>query len=220
MPIDFERKIIFVHIPKTAGTSVKRHLQLDHASFSYRIGKRVNSGFVNGSCNHWAAGIDLQHLTLSELLLAANVQDPQSFFKFTFLRDPVSRFLSEYHWRIRREFTKQYTSTIDRFIDYVEDFLNGNVSDPLFHHLIPQASFFDLQNPFNFVGNTDCVKTDLKQISLLLELKTIKGRPPVLNKSKSVLDITSSLARAIRELYEVDMDLIEKFETLKGVSMC
>jgi len=141
------------------------------------------------------------------------VQDPQSFFKFTFLRDPVSRFLSEYHWRIQREFTKKYTSTIDRFIDYVEDFLNGNVSDPLFHHLIPQASFFDPQNPFNFVGNADCVKTGLKQISLLLKLKTIKGHPPVLNKSKSVLDIASSQARAIRELYEVDTDLIEKFKS-------
>ena len=212
MPIDFERKIIFVHIPKTAGTSVRRHLQLNHASFSRRIGQRVNGGFVNGSCNYWATGVDLQHLTLSELLSAANVQDPQSFFKFTFLREPVSRFLSEYHWRIQREFTKEYTSTLDRFIDYVEDFLNGKVSDPLFHHLIPQASFFDPQNPFDIVGNTDCVETGLKQISQLLGMQTLKGRLPVLNKSKSVLDITSSQAQAIRELYEVDTELIEKFK--------
>jgi hypothetical protein len=84
MPISHEHKAIFIHIPKTAGTSIETVLGVrgDNKQVDYSI----------------FFGHDLQHLTAAEL--ARHERMPQgvfeSYFKFAVVRNPWDRVVSEY----------------------------------------------------------------------------------------------------------------------------
>lgn len=90
--IDREKKIIFIHIPKTGGTTIEKLLFPtykfeDKTNYSYLYGWDCNLGWLN-------------HLTLDQIL---NFDDNNSFQKyqmFAVVRNPWDRLASEYHWKI------------------------------------------------------------------------------------------------------------------------
>ena len=100
MPVSHELKCIFVHIPKSGGTSVENALGLladvrnenTETMFglikSPALKKKVRSTSF------------LQHLTAKELrrLLPSQFS---SYYRFAFVRNPWSRMVSLYHYHIR-----------------------------------------------------------------------------------------------------------------------
>jgi Sulfotransferase family len=107
MPIDIRRNFVFIHIPKTGGTSIERmfHLVGREHLFSYL----PLPYFV-------PANKSPQHLTWLELkknievaLQMHSTPSPgfdqtckeflENAYKFAFVRNPWDRFLSEYYWR-------------------------------------------------------------------------------------------------------------------------
>lgn len=81
--IDHTKKIIFVHIPKNAGESIEICLG------GYKDKKKL-WGFEKG--------VVLQHLKACELQEKIGDQVFNDYFKFTFVRNPFSKCLSEYFW--------------------------------------------------------------------------------------------------------------------------
>lgn len=73
--INHEYKFVFVHIPRTAGTSIERIFGYD--------------GF--------------QHYTALEYLGKLGYRDWRSYCTFTFVRNPWDRVVSYYYWRHRRK---------------------------------------------------------------------------------------------------------------------
>lgn len=69
--INHEHKFIFIHIPKTAGTSVAKSL-----------------GFQKPTA----------HITAEKIKVVLNAEKFQSYFKFCFVRNPWDRFLSLYNY--------------------------------------------------------------------------------------------------------------------------
>lgn len=84
-----EHNYIFIHVPKCAGTSIENALKTNQMQwFGY---DRKIQGF-------------LQHLTCAEIL-EHNFLTKQEFdkhYKFAFVRNPFSRCVSEYIWRIKQ----------------------------------------------------------------------------------------------------------------------
>jgi hypothetical protein len=88
--INHKHKFIFIHIPKCAGTSIENSLKTIATRKPFGYDRKVG-GF-------------LQHLTCSEILHHdfLTKQDFDKHYKFAFVRNPFSRCVSEYIWRIKR----------------------------------------------------------------------------------------------------------------------
>ena len=91
--INHRHRFIFIHIPKTGGTSMEDVLG---AWFSM---KRERYARWLPGVKHWA-----QHLTMSEILHRQfsnknKARRPERYFKFAFVRNPWDRLVSELMWR-------------------------------------------------------------------------------------------------------------------------
>lgn len=129
MPISHNKKIIFIHIPKTAGQSMEIALGLDKKNELY--------GFEDGDGNRFSneAGIRisglerkkrkiicLQHLGAVEIKKKYKREIWDNYFKFAFVRNPWDRVVSEYHYisQQRKDLRELLGLSLgDSFIDYV-----------------------------------------------------------------------------------------------------
>jgi len=112
MPICSERKLAFVHIPKTAGSSITRLLGMTTRDHFFEV--NYNAYEFDG------VTYAPQHLTPQ--LLAELVPDWDSYTTFCFTRHPYTKAVSEYHF-LRKDIGHKRT----RFLRKVRVFI-----EPLF----------------------------------------------------------------------------------------
>ena len=93
MPVDHRAKLIFVHIPKTAGTSIEQALGLN-GDWRYET-RDTLFGRVTDPCllSRGLSTNFLQHLRLKEIQSCFDCSDYEIF---TVVRDPWTRFLSSF----------------------------------------------------------------------------------------------------------------------------
>ena len=92
--INHDKKYIFIHIPKTGGSSIEQLLlKVDGIeiknkrlrSYPESIRRKYNIGSYGGN----------QHYPISKF----EITSQENYFCFTFVRNPYSRILSEYKWQ-------------------------------------------------------------------------------------------------------------------------
>ena len=135
MPISHEKKIIFVHIPKTGGTSIEYVLGLhgdkQHIGITpYR--------YQELDLEHLYGG-HLQHLSAMEIknLLPTFFND---YKKFTFVRNPWDRMVSEAAW-LDGKWAKGISLTVDEFDRIVRElYVKVKAGEPLNQHERTQLS--------------------------------------------------------------------------------
>jgi hypothetical protein len=110
MPIDSDRQFVFVHIPKSGGTSIDKMFNLMGPTNCYHVAPAPTA-------------IDKApaHFTWMELKSILPIEFTQRAFKFAFVRNPWDRFLSEYLFAQRR-----YLKRIRRFGDRHRDKMSFN----------------------------------------------------------------------------------------------
>ena len=118
------RKIIFIHIPKTAGSSIE-HLLRDEGRYELDF-----IGVRNGRSTHHYMGIELK-MILKDLY--------PKYYKFSFVRNPYDRLISEYFWCRIKDVGHKFNKTFDEFLDYVED-------------VIKNKKFFKTIENYNFIS--------------------------------------------------------------------
>ena len=92
MPISNTLKTIFVHIPKNAGESIEKSLNI------YPTDKDICFKNYWGTKNNREV---LQHYTAQKIKDSINNDMWESYFKFAVVRDPWSRAVSEYNWYLQ-----------------------------------------------------------------------------------------------------------------------
>jgi chondroitin 4-sulfotransferase 11 len=120
MPLSRFYKCIFVHIPKTAGTSVEKILNTGTEADFYSTKAPT-----------------LQHLTWLELKNKLTF-DYSNFYKFAIVRNPYDRIVSEYEWR--RQATPQILNSLT-FEEVIENLETLNTITQWDRHLSTQSSF-------------------------------------------------------------------------------
>lgn len=128
MPISYKHRLIFVHIPKTAGTAIVHK--------SLKIPQRKANLFSRSPPV-------LQHLTPQQLRTHIPEEIWNTFHKVTAVRNPYDRLVSEYCWRRRHLRTRAEKTFLD-FLRNAESIVATNRFDrPYEDHLIPQIRYFD-----------------------------------------------------------------------------
>ena len=90
--VNHEKGVIFIHIPKTAGTSIELASNLE---FNIKGGDATCYG-CNERIQNW-----MQHLTVPELIENEFVKknEFETYYSFTFVRNAWDRLISEVFYR-------------------------------------------------------------------------------------------------------------------------
>lgn len=178
------RDAIFIHIPKTAGTSLISVLERN-GGMSLMDEESIRKFFKNRGL------VSFNHVSLPSLLEAGILSRKyyQKAWKFTFVRNPYDRAVSLYTYFISDLSRRMLpTTTFSIFCSYLEQ----NAYEPIglynwrgLSQLNPQAAWLrDADGTFlcDFVGKFENLEADFKQVSQALRLTEGKGLPRA-NKS-------------------------------------
>ena len=153
-------KCIFVHIPKAAGRSVELYfmnrLKLDRENAAHREQLLLTDN------DDPAKGTEkLSHLSAAEYVRCGHIpqQDFDTYYKFSFVRNPWSRLVSEYRYR--------------NFLSHksFKDFAMNKLPEPgwgdKYRHVMPQSEMLHDDNGhllLDFVGKFENLQQDFDHV--------------------------------------------------------
>ncbi len=178
MPIHPNKKSLFIHIPKCAGSSIERAL-----------GMQQEALFFKTSATHNINGVSYapQHLKLIDLLKFDKIQTLSGdLFVFTFVRNPYDRFVSEFFYDTKiKEFDKV------RFKDWYKGFYKIIDSD----HKLNQCDFLMINDEINvdFIGKYETLVDDFNLLLFKLGLPPTRLPHDKVNSQRSSVDYLSYL---------------------------
>ena len=208
--ISHEHKCIFIHIPKTGGSSIERLLG----------GKRKKEEIYG-----WddSMQIPLQHVSALQLLEKNLVPKSvfKNYFKFAFVRNPFDLVVSEWKWRVE-DIQFSYFSKYRWLRMPFKNFIRFHISSK-FHnfknaigkkinlHLTPQY-FYLYDNKGNclvdFIGRFENFVNDIQRISNILGFDASKI--PHLKKTQRNHYATyydKETVEIIKKLYKIDLQM-------------
>lgn len=211
MPIIHRRKCIQIHIPKTGGTSITDWIGIPKRMRNF-YSYQQDSLYIEHNSIRYAA----QHVPA---FLLKEICCPyfDEYYKFSFVRNPYDRIISEFFWRNRtNETVKNGTQEIvlEMFKNFLKN-LNLSLSNEIgrkWDHECPQSLFVFDNNKKLLVDDLfklEDIDLAVEKISLKLNLK---NKPQKLNERKSNLDMDKSLfltdenKQIIYSLYKQDFD--------------
>jgi hypothetical protein len=153
MPISHNKELIFIHIPKTGGTSIERVLDMQTTEkfFCYqRCGvcmPKILEKF-NVEDRNKIKYTAPQHLTALQLETVLGSTIFNKYKKFTIVRNPFDRLVSEY-WYVKQtvnpHFTQYQNLNFTQFVKKCFDLPNMARYILFDNHFTPQVEFI---NPF------------------------------------------------------------------------
>lgn len=181
------RPVIFIHIPKTGGTSINRALKLPPPDKSKQIAK------------HYTLAVIKKHLPPNIWAEA---------YKFAFVRNPYERLFSHYQYRLKHGRVLHNHGQQLSFTEWVKQVLPATEPNNLqAQHL--WISTQEEQIEVDFVGKFEQLTADFQQICSDLNIPKVKL--PHLNKSTQqgqYLDAFDEKSKAIAAAYyEKDLQL-------------
>ena len=154
--ISHEFKTLFIHVPKTAGQSMEQ-VFIDSSGYTWETREHLVLGFNP----HPTMGPDrLSHLLAREYAGLGYVSQEQfdSYFKFSFVRNPWDRMVSQYYYR-RSE------KPFDVFVE--EAFADLDDRTDFSRHIIPQSDYLydeDGRMLIDFVGRYENIEADFDKV--------------------------------------------------------
>jgi hypothetical protein len=164
MPVSYEHKFIFIHIPKCAGSSIRKAFKDAGVQLDWEGPVRPEQKAKYSINEKW-----LHHLHASALKRILPEKFWEESFKFSFVRNPWDRLVSKYHFNKRmyainphfRQRRPEWADSLDRSsnfeewvrlgIDYVRPSM-GFITDENGKLLVDFVGRHEnLQQDFNFV---------------------------------------------------------------------
>ena len=196
MPIVPDKRIIFVHIPKTGGNSIEKMLGFDPPD--------PDPPRLRGDDTHRFARKrgSLHHLTYRQIIRRNGI-DPADWFAFAFVRNPWDRMVSEWRWRIERPQNRSMTlaDVIERARRSCRRIRPWRKDD----HFLPQTAFLSPQ--LDFVDRFENFQDDVEKLRQRLK---IEAPLPHTNRSRRDADYRQYYDRhtraAVERLYRRDIE--------------
>ena len=177
-----ELNCLFVHIPKAAGQSIEQFF-MDRLGLDWTIDR---DAVLLGSNEDPTRGTEkLAHLSASEYVDCDYISqsDFDSLYKFSFVRNPFERIVSEY--RYRNYFHHR------SFRHFVLEQLPQKSWDDKYRHIMPQYDMLhdaDGKLLVDFVGKFETLQTDFDQVckQLGIDDSQLPHRNPSNKKSRNI----------------------------------
>lgn len=193
MPINKQHKLLFIHIPKNGGTSIENFFNMMGNDSFYGGNSITESGVLYSP----------QHLTpnLLQKYLGKNIYD--TYFKFSFVRNPYDRVKSEFFWRQR---IGEINTDTD-FKKWIFNFYSKIDND----HKLPQYRYIFNDNGdkvVDFMGRVENMDIDFTK---LLDIINYPKKETLLkenkNKNKNIVVFDQEIKEKIIEIYKEDFKL-------------
>ncbi len=113
-----DKKIIFIHIPKCGGTSIEFAFDLKTPKDGYGIKNRKA----------------MQHYLWHDYKRELGDKIFNNYFKFAIVRNPYTRFISEYYWCSISKIGNKGGQSIDSFITYCKGIVDKRQYNKTAHH--------------------------------------------------------------------------------------
>lgn len=162
MPIFDQYKIIFIHIPKTGGTSIEEAFGIRKLVTGYKPNFRIIYGNTDK--------LELDHL-LAKDIRELDKGRWSKYKKIAFVRNPYSRLVSEYHHIINKQKFKALKpfKTFREFVMQLQQIMPKISAIPHIKksHLIPQWQFvYDGDKMIvDFIGRFENIEKDFANVS-------------------------------------------------------
>ena len=194
MVICDDKKCIFIHIPKTGGTSIEQYIS-DHGRHYLRY-----LGIMNNRSAHHFTAIELRKQVY---------QIFNYYYKFSIVRNPYDRLLSEYYWTPIQGIGYKAGKDRSYFLYHVQNIVhNKKYFETIYHdHFIPQYMF--IYEGKKLLVDQLFKYEDLEWVSQYLKRKLdIKRDFPLLNKTNiQKVEWTEVQKNKIYNLYKKDFEL-------------
>lgn len=203
MPFSKKYNLLFIHIPRCGGTSIEKSLEMfDRPECGY--------GINNGKA--------MQHYFYKDYIEILGRKTFNQYYKFSIVRHPYSRFISEYHWceisyktDIRGIGAKEDQS-INDFIFYCEDIIKRKdyYVTPYHDHIAPQHKFIYNDNDKLIVNKVFRFESYHEVEQLLKERcgVTVKESLDTKGTYDSSFCLTEVQKNRIYAMYQKDFDLL------------
>ncbi|WP_199611272.1 sulfotransferase family protein [Flocculibacter collagenilyticus] len=171
--ISHKDRCIFVHIPKTAGQSIES-VFIKRAGLTWQQRSHL---LLRPNSDPSLGPPRLAHLTAAEYIELKYISEKKfiDYFKFSFVRNPWARIVSEYRYR-RLQAVCQYqhdfkTWLFQYYPKKTDD--NYDLSQDLYRHIIPQSNFlYDKSGNclVDFVGKFETLQSDFSKVCSRLDI--------------------------------------------------
>jgi len=187
MPIIKEYNLLFIHIPKTGGSSIENLFGI-YGIPNPNILWDLKEENING------IQMALQHFT-PEVLRERLGEKYNDYFKFTFTRNPYNKILSEFSWKTR-------STNMNYFNQWLPEYLKNIDTD----HKLPQTEYID--DTVDFIGKLENYQEDFNSMLLKAGWEG-KVTLPVIHKTagdknEMFKSITPDNINLINEIYHDD----------------
>jgi hypothetical protein len=131
-----DKKLLFLHIPKTAGQSITKFL-LENSNKTYTL-KNSDFGLIYNNKLKFKGPKHYHHLRLDEYHSLRVIDSLEDYFKFTVFRNPYTRFVSAFNFnKIHHK-----CETYKEFVSYFKS-KEFSKKEDIFRHFVPQLWYID-----------------------------------------------------------------------------
>lgn len=210
MPWCKENNILFIHIPKTAGTSIELQLNIHHE-------KNIRSKYAFQYIHQ------RQHSTIGHLLHfdLLSQEEINSFFKFSITRNPWDKLVSEYEGHCKTDFgeltfseflqrfqdmNRQFFETKEKCYDYEKTRYAGHYS-PQYRYIYDKND-----NPvLDFLGRFENIDEDWKTICKLANIEYLPLQKFNTSKNRKPYQeyYNESDKKLVQEMFQRDIELFK-----------
>ena len=201
MPINKKYKILFIHIPKTAGSSIEIFFEMQRKEWFYQGSPAYSINTVKYAPQHFTAEIMKEKFKQFDM-----------YFKFAFVRNPYDRLLSEYYF-MHRGAGIEFFNDPGNFERWVFGYLNkkGKEFTNCYCHKIEQYRYvYDVTGKLvDFVGKFENLQEDFNKVLKIMDYqgsgKLMKSQSAKFEKNKKLL--TDKVKHRIKDVYYADFKL-------------
>ncbi len=186
-------KTVFVHIPKTGGSTISSILRRPNA---LSLHKHDPSPAIS---KHASVFEHLEHL------------GPKSgdFFKFSFVRNPWDRLVSAYHYVAERRTSMESVTNHETFEDFLASFIEEPSQFLNTKYFRPQSSYLvndDGEMPLDFLGRFETFEKDLGVVLREIGSRRMFFRHRKKSQRRDYRDYyTAQSSKAVGEVYFRDV---------------
>ena len=193
MPFIFDHNLLFIHIPKTGGTSIERKFGLDTFTHNSDICYSWTEEDINGII------FSPQHYTPPMVAERYN-NEYNNCKKFTIVRNPYTKIISEYFYRE----TVYDLSKLESFIDKI----------PLkwTDHTIPQKRYFENIN-YDYVLRFENLNEEFSEMAndfnFSGDLFHLNSSRTGKKSSDYIKELNKNCIQKINEIYHEDFEFLK-----------